>query len=48
MRSIDKLGYVSQSNSIAVASVLGKKSSANPLQTGVSAFVRNIIGGLMR
>ncbi|MFN6933937.1 MAG: helicase HerA-like domain-containing protein [Tsuneonella sp.] len=34
--------------SIAVASVLGKKSSANPLQTGVSAFVRNIIGGLMR
>ena len=34
--------------SIAVASVLGKKSSANPLQTGVSAFVRNNIGGLMR
>ncbi len=34
--------------SIAVATVLGKKSSANPVQTGVSAFVRNIIGGLMR
>ena len=34
--------------SIAVAAVLGKKSSANPLHTGASAFVRNIIGGLMR
>ncbi|WP_435416678.1 helicase HerA-like domain-containing protein [Parerythrobacter aurantius] len=34
--------------SIAVATVLGKKSSANPVQTGMSAFVRNIIGGLMR
>ncbi|HSF13316.1 MAG TPA: helicase HerA-like domain-containing protein [Erythrobacter sp.] len=34
--------------SIAVAAVLGKKSSANPLQTGATAFVRNLIGGLMR
>ena len=34
--------------SIAVATVLGKKSSANPLRTGATAFVRNIIGGLMR
>ena len=34
--------------SIAVAAVLGKKSSANPLKTGATAFVRNLIGGLMR
>ena len=34
--------------SIAVAAVLGKKSRANPLHTGATAFVRNIIGGLMR
>jgi uncharacterized protein len=34
--------------SIAVAAVLGKKSGANPLQTGATAFVRNLIGGLMR
>ena len=34
--------------SIAVATALGKKSRANPLRTGATAFVRNIIGGLMR
>lgn len=34
--------------SIAVAAVLGKKSSADPLRTGATAFVRNLIGGLMR
>ena len=34
--------------SIAVAAVLGKKSGANPLRTGATAFVRNLIGGLMR
>ncbi len=34
--------------SIAVAAVTGRRSSANPLQTGMSAFVRNLIGGLMR
>jgi DNA helicase HerA-like ATPase len=34
--------------SIAVAAATGRRSSANPLQTGISAFVRNIIGGLMR
>ncbi|AUX68668.1 ATP-binding protein [Porphyrobacter sp. HT-58-2] len=34
--------------SIAVAAVLGKKSSANPVKTGATAFVRNLIGGLMR
>nr|WP_305957892.1 helicase HerA-like domain-containing protein [Aurantiacibacter sp. 219JJ12-13]MDP5260763.1 DUF853 family protein [Aurantiacibacter sp. 219JJ12-13] len=33
---------------IAVATVLGKKSHADPLRTGATAFVRNIIGGLMR
>ncbi|MFL0354971.1 helicase HerA-like domain-containing protein [Erythrobacter sp. GH1-10] len=33
---------------IAVATVLGKKSSADPVRTGANAFVRNIIGGLMR
>ena len=35
-------------SSIAVATVLGKKSSADPVRTGLNAFVRNIIGGLMR
>ncbi len=34
--------------SIAVAAAMGKKSRADPVRTGVSAFVRNIIGGLMR
>ena len=34
--------------SIAVATVMGKKSRADPLRTGATAFVRNIIGGLMR
>ncbi|MCB2066043.1 MAG: DUF853 family protein [Erythrobacter sp.] len=34
--------------SIAVAAVTGRRSRANPLQTGLNAFVRNIIGGLMR
>lgn len=34
--------------SIAVATVLGKKSSADPLRTGATAFVRNILGSLMR
>ncbi|TAD74244.1 MAG: DUF853 family protein [Sphingomonadales bacterium] len=34
--------------SMAVAMVLGKKSSADPLRTGATAFVRNLIGGLMR
>ncbi|QFT76582.1 helicase HerA-like domain-containing protein [Erythrobacter sp. THAF29] len=34
--------------SIAVATVLGKKSRADPVRTGANAFVRNIIGGLMR
>jgi DNA helicase HerA-like ATPase len=34
--------------SIAVAAVLGKKSSADPLRTGATAFVRNLLGGLMR
>ena len=33
---------------IVVARVLGKKSSADPIRTGATAFVRNIIGGLMR
>jgi DNA helicase HerA-like ATPase len=33
---------------IAVATALGKKSSADPVRTGANAFVRNIIGGLMR
>lgn len=27
---------------------LGKKSSADPIATGLSAFARNIFGGLMR
>ena len=35
-------------SSIAVATMLGKKSRADPLRTGATAFVRNIIGGLMR
>ena len=35
-------------SSVAVAAVLGKKSRADPLRTGATAFVRNIIGGLMR
>ena len=35
-------------SSIAVATVLGKKSSADPLRTGATAFVRNIFGSLMR
>ncbi|MEX0342986.1 MAG: helicase HerA-like domain-containing protein [Erythrobacter sp.] len=34
--------------SIAVATVMGKKSRADPVRTGATAFVRNIIGGLMR
>lgn len=34
--------------SIAVATVLGKKSSADPVRTGMNAFVRNLMGGLMR
>lgn len=33
---------------IAVAKVLGRTSRADPLKTGATAFVRNIIGGLMR
>lgn len=35
-------------SSVAVATVLGRKSSADPVRTGLNAFVRNIIGGLMR
>ncbi|MBX7494826.1 DUF853 domain-containing protein [Qipengyuania sp. 6B39] len=35
-------------SSIAVATVLGKKSSADPIRTGATAFVRNIFGSLMR
>ncbi len=34
--------------SIGVAAALGKKSSADPVRTGANAFVRNILGGLMR
>ncbi len=34
--------------SIGVAKALGRKSSADPVRTGANAFVRNIIGGLMR
>jgi len=34
--------------SIAVATILGRKSSADPIRTGATAFVRNILGGLMR
>ena len=34
--------------SIAVATAIGKKSRADPLRTGATAFVRNVLGGLMR
>jgi DNA helicase HerA-like ATPase len=34
--------------SVAVAAVLGKKSRADPLRSGAAAFVRNLLGGLMR
>ncbi|GGD60341.1 hypothetical protein GCM10011411_20650 [Aurantiacibacter arachoides] len=34
--------------SVAVATALGRRSSADPLRTGLNAFVRNIVGGLMR
>ncbi len=34
--------------SVAVAAAMGRKSRADPLRTGATAFVRNIIGGLMR
>ena len=34
--------------SVAVAAAMGKKSRADPLKTGATAFVRNILGGLMR
>jgi uncharacterized protein len=34
--------------SIGVAKALGKRSSADPVRTGANAFVRNILGGLMR
>ncbi len=34
--------------SIAVATAMGKKSRADPLRTGATAFVRNVLGGLMR
>ncbi len=34
--------------SIGVAKALGRRSSADPVRTGTNAFVRNIIGGLMR
>jgi DNA helicase HerA-like ATPase len=34
--------------SIAVATALGRRSSADPVRTGLNAFVRNIVGGLMR
>ena len=34
--------------SIAVGAAMGRRSRANPLRTGATAFVRNIIGGLMR
>ncbi len=33
---------------IAVAKAMGRKSRADPVQTGLNSFVRNIIGGLMR
>lgn len=33
---------------VAVATALGKKSRADPIRTGANAFVRNLIGGLMR
>ena len=34
--------------SVAVATAMGRKSRADPIRTGANAFVRNIIGGLMR
>ena len=34
--------------SVVVAKALGKKSGADPLRTGATAFVRNLLGGLMR
>jgi DNA helicase HerA-like ATPase len=34
--------------SIAVAAALGKKSRADPLRAGATAFVRNLLGALMR
>lgn len=34
--------------SIGVAAALGKTSRADPVRTGANAFVRNILGGLMR
>jgi len=34
--------------SVAVAAVTGKKSRADPVKTGATAFVRNLIGSLMR
>ena len=34
--------------SIAVATAMGRKSSADPVRTGANAFVRNILGSLMR
>ncbi|WP_271079278.1 helicase HerA-like domain-containing protein [Aurantiacibacter sp. MUD61] len=34
--------------SIGVAKALGRRSSADPVRTGLNAFVRNIVGGLMR
>ena len=33
---------------IAVSAALGRKSRADPVRTGATAFVRNLIGGLMR
>ncbi|MBH5321193.1 helicase HerA-like domain-containing protein [Aurantiacibacter sediminis] len=34
--------------SIGVAKALGRRSRADPVRTGLNAFVRNIVGGLMR
>ncbi|WP_394730429.1 helicase HerA-like domain-containing protein [Altererythrobacter sp. GH1-8] len=34
--------------SIGVAAALGRKSSADPVRTGANAFVRNVLGSLMR
>ncbi|MBD3729092.1 MAG: DUF853 family protein [Sphingomonadales bacterium] len=34
--------------SLGVAAAMGKKSGADPIRTGANAFVRNILGGLMR
>ncbi len=33
---------------VAVAAATGRRSRADPLRTGLNAFVRNIVGGLMR